>query len=305
MKYILVSLILLIPLNSIAASFNCSKAGNTLEKTICNSVSLNAIDEKLGKIYKKLYKSLANEDFQALKKEQLAWLKTRSNCKVAINCLLKKYQIRIKELEIYGKKKSKVNKKTREFKLPVIANEDNFLFKITWKQDNKTKYYKPVELVITNANSSISQIIDIKIMDINYQDIPITNDYNFDNYQDLYIANLIFLFDGNSKQFIKNNLLSMLPSPTINKDKKLIVVKHQNNLNRFYNEFYKFSAKKTLILYGYEQQIPYENSKHKFLYKNAIRDELGKIIIMCQAIFEKNKPINILQGSQLSCDLWK
>ncbi len=46
-----------------AASFDCTKAKSELEKAICNNPELNAADEKMGELYKKLSKSFPLSGF--------------------------------------------------------------------------------------------------------------------------------------------------------------------------------------------------------------------------------------------------
>ena len=84
-----------------AASFDCAKAGTTLEKTICNNPQLNDADTQLGKVYSGLRKALSQADAKQLKKEQREWLKARTiACKAdSVSCLLPVYAARVAVLQ--------------------------------------------------------------------------------------------------------------------------------------------------------------------------------------------------------------
>jgi len=73
-----------------AASFDCSKASNKVERTICSVASISALDEKLAVAYKKAGSSY--------KQSQRDWLKKRNKCGADANCLFIEYTARIKFL---------------------------------------------------------------------------------------------------------------------------------------------------------------------------------------------------------------
>ena len=73
-----------------AASFDCSKASNKVERTICSVASISALDEKLAVAYKKAGCSY--------KQSQRDWLKKRNKCGADANCLFIEYTARIKFL---------------------------------------------------------------------------------------------------------------------------------------------------------------------------------------------------------------
>ncbi len=54
--------IILVYIPSEAASFDCTKAKTTLEKTICNDSRLDDADNRLGKVYSQLKKSLSKPE---------------------------------------------------------------------------------------------------------------------------------------------------------------------------------------------------------------------------------------------------
>lgn len=81
------------------ASFNCEKAVNYVEKTICknDSYSLKKLDNLLAREYKLLLsQDLSNP---SLKKNQLSWIKARNECK-DVKCIEASYNNRIKEIRL-------------------------------------------------------------------------------------------------------------------------------------------------------------------------------------------------------------
>ncbi len=93
----------------ISASFNCSKATQPIEYSICSNKELAILDKKMAEIYKiKKKKSSVNEN-KSLKLSQKKWLKKRiGECKVSksnyadiavINCLKTSYETRIREIQ--------------------------------------------------------------------------------------------------------------------------------------------------------------------------------------------------------------
>lgn len=78
------------------ASFDCAKASNQIEKTICADKQLSEIDETMATAYKKALSSAS--DAQATKASQRAWLiNERNKCQDAA-CLLAAYKTRLAEL---------------------------------------------------------------------------------------------------------------------------------------------------------------------------------------------------------------
>ncbi len=60
-----------------AASFDCAKAGTTVEKLICGNSELSKLDDQLAAAYADTLKS---PDPASLKAEQKVWLKVRNRC---------------------------------------------------------------------------------------------------------------------------------------------------------------------------------------------------------------------------------
>ncbi|MFK5971411.1 MAG: right-handed parallel beta-helix repeat-containing protein [Candidatus Marithrix sp.] len=88
--------ILLISLSFItnAASFDCLKANLSLEKSICNNLQLDELDEQMGKVYLSLRKMLGKDETTKLTQKQRNWLKQRLQiCSSQdVNCLMQVYQ---------------------------------------------------------------------------------------------------------------------------------------------------------------------------------------------------------------------
>lgn len=91
-------LIGLLSLAAQAASFDCAKASSLVEKAICGESRLSELDEQLAYSYKGT--AAAVTDINRLKAGQLAWLKSRNQCRDN-SCLVNAYQRRIGELDRY------------------------------------------------------------------------------------------------------------------------------------------------------------------------------------------------------------
>jgi uncharacterized protein len=78
-----------------AATFDCNKASNFVEKLICTDSRLTSMDDQLGRLYKGAL--AASSDSAALKTEQKAWLSSRNQCKDS-DCIMKAYTDRISAL---------------------------------------------------------------------------------------------------------------------------------------------------------------------------------------------------------------
>ena len=76
-------------------SFDCAAASNATEKLICGSPMLSDLDSRMASAYKSARAASANPD--ALKAEQLAWIKQSRKC-ADETCLKEAYQTRIADL---------------------------------------------------------------------------------------------------------------------------------------------------------------------------------------------------------------
>lgn len=91
-----VAIIMVAPSIAIGASFNCSKAGTSVEKTICASKALSSLDEELGKAYGSVI--LSSDDPDVVKRHQKEWLRNlRDKCQDEI-CLKNVYEQRLAQL---------------------------------------------------------------------------------------------------------------------------------------------------------------------------------------------------------------
>jgi uncharacterized protein len=84
------------PSVAIGASFDCSKAGTSVEKTICASETLSRLDEQVAKAYDAVL--LSSDRPAAVKSQQKAWLRNiRDKCRDE-TCLQHAYERRLAQL---------------------------------------------------------------------------------------------------------------------------------------------------------------------------------------------------------------
>lgn len=94
---IILSLFLISPSNSIAASFDCSKATTKAEKMVCANPELSRLDESLSRAYRVVQKRYG----KAAALDQREWLLLRDECSTK-SCLKSLYEDRIKVVESPG-----------------------------------------------------------------------------------------------------------------------------------------------------------------------------------------------------------
>jgi uncharacterized protein len=93
---ILVAIIMIAPSVAIGASFNCSKTGSSVEKTICASKALSSLDEQLAKAYESVI--LLSDHPDVVKSHQKEWLRNiRDKCQDE-TCLKSAYEHRLAQL---------------------------------------------------------------------------------------------------------------------------------------------------------------------------------------------------------------
>jgi uncharacterized protein len=83
-------------------SFDCGKAGNWAEKTICQNDELAALDAWFSPLYGQVVGRLPAADADSLRAQRKAWLKSRNDCKADTNgaaCLTTRYREFISDLE--------------------------------------------------------------------------------------------------------------------------------------------------------------------------------------------------------------
>lgn len=78
-----------------AASFNCQKAGNFIEHTICNDTKISKMDDDLAVLYKNAMKNTKNKEL--LKQQQFSWIEERNSCQ-NVECLQNSYSKRVSQL---------------------------------------------------------------------------------------------------------------------------------------------------------------------------------------------------------------
>jgi uncharacterized protein len=80
-----------------SASFDCSKANNFSEKTVCSNKKIGQLDGLLHSTYKSRLSPQFGADKSAMKKEQTKWINVRNACK-SEKCVEDSYKNRIIEL---------------------------------------------------------------------------------------------------------------------------------------------------------------------------------------------------------------
>ncbi len=85
------------------ASFDCAKASNDAEKTICRSVELAAYDASVAEVYRfamEYYNLVDTGKAEALKLKQTQkeWLKKRNSCKADETCLMERMAERVDQI---------------------------------------------------------------------------------------------------------------------------------------------------------------------------------------------------------------
>ncbi len=79
-------------------SFDCAKASNDVERTICANEQLAASDATVAANYRQLLKYRTGKDAKVFKDEQRAWLKRRNKCGTNVACLSDAYDFRYSEM---------------------------------------------------------------------------------------------------------------------------------------------------------------------------------------------------------------
>lgn len=79
-----------------AASFDCAKASDFIEHSICDDGELSVLDDELARLYKEAVQNTT--DVNVLKQEQRDWLTTRNKC-TDMDCIKTTYQQRMQILQ--------------------------------------------------------------------------------------------------------------------------------------------------------------------------------------------------------------
>lgn len=84
-------------------SYDCSKAEKEIDRAICHSPSVAALDREMGRLYREQFKQLAPEKKTELQQKQRDWIADRDKqCVIYkwwVDCLTGLYQKRIAELK--------------------------------------------------------------------------------------------------------------------------------------------------------------------------------------------------------------
>lgn len=97
LQHLAVAGLLVLPIHSYAASFNCAKAETWVEKNVCTDPHLSNLDESLASSYKNALANASNGS--TLKKVQKEWLHSVRNACEDLACLTDAYTSRIAELD--------------------------------------------------------------------------------------------------------------------------------------------------------------------------------------------------------------
>lgn|GEM_PF-1087971 len=84
-----------------AASFDCSKARTGTERVICGNEDLSKTDEVMADAYRRAQAAMQGQGRIDLQNQQREWLARRSGCGYNEDCLKRRYQERIAELQSY------------------------------------------------------------------------------------------------------------------------------------------------------------------------------------------------------------
>jgi uncharacterized protein len=84
--------------NASAASFDCRKASRADEIAICDSRELSQLDVRMATLYDTILKLVAMGTRGALRDQQQAWLRSRSDCADDRPCIAALYEARIRAL---------------------------------------------------------------------------------------------------------------------------------------------------------------------------------------------------------------
>lgn len=85
--------LLFLNISLFGASFDCAKASSNVEKMICSDDELSELDQKMSLIFTKAFKTSKYKE--ALKKQQIAWIKERNQCGEDIDCVINSYRDRL------------------------------------------------------------------------------------------------------------------------------------------------------------------------------------------------------------------
>lgn len=248
MRLLVVWLACASPMAASAASFDCAKAGQPVERAICANPTLSALDEALDQAYRTAL-TRPDDGTGRLQAEQRAWLRRRAPDGEVLDTtsLIALYQERIDQL-----------KALPAFPAPDQPVEDPpiELTKVSSKYDFTLRLLEPCESVFDSSPCRRGQLLVRRkgqSAPIQHIDLPkvslggdgdslplqmVVGDFNFDGQEDFAIKNGdtgsynspsydVFLFDTAHQRFVYSEPLTTLIAQTmgmfaIDPTKKLI-----------------------------------------------------------------------------------
>jgi uncharacterized protein len=150
MKKIILMFLLVIYSSAFAASFDCSKASNTIEKTICSDSEMSELDEKLSILYKQSLISRPD-----LKSEQIQWIRETRQCEKSseiLDCVKTSYENRIEYIKTLS---ANVLSKEREADVPILQKNEQEIRGSEKVNQNNLILEKP-----NNETQDLNQQID-------------------------------------------------------------------------------------------------------------------------------------------------
>lgn len=102
-------------------SFDCAKASNPIERMICGDAELAGLDRDVDAAYRAARAAAPPSDLEAMRRQQLDWLKNRNGCKSSPDmrgCIAQSYRDRIGALEKLASQSAPASSPSQERKVP-------------------------------------------------------------------------------------------------------------------------------------------------------------------------------------------
>lgn len=120
-----VALLIFLPFNGYAASFDCDRAETSVEIMICRDADLGSFDEILGNNYREILTLLPNGMKSNFKQEQRDWVEVRNNrCSTVPACI-----------DVYGQRIVKLKKKLSSERLEHNLSKYSNMNQLIWDRD--------------------------------------------------------------------------------------------------------------------------------------------------------------------------
>ena len=95
---ILVALLMTLATQAWAQSFDCNKASNETEETICHDGEFSALDEIMHRVYWASFEHVGWLSETQIRQSQREWIRERNRCGNESSCIYSSYSSRIHEL---------------------------------------------------------------------------------------------------------------------------------------------------------------------------------------------------------------